>query len=261
MSTKELIGALFGVALLLLPASSQARWMNANMGRFQTTDPYEGNQEDPQSLHKYVFTRDDPVNLSDPSGRLCDFSSLLSSGLAQNLGQAAEALGAQAGKSYITKQAATIIALVTVTTVGALLLNGDDPSVELNSDRRLNPTCSPHAYQNFQCTQFANDATAYFVGKKREPERITYDNILGKTYNDFITAVEHFGVFGGETISMNGHHEGVLVDGQVYDNNVPFGVPRVMWENGYLVIPKTNPDQVLTLRQAHNRGCGILSPP
>ena len=34
---------------------------------------------------------------------------------------------------------------------------------------------------------------------------------------------------------MNGHHEGVLVDGRVYDNNVPFGVPRAMWENGYLV--------------------------
>jgi hypothetical protein len=37
------------------------------------------------------------------------------------------------------------------------------------------------------------------------------------------------------SISAWGHHEGVLVSGRVFDNNVPFGVSRAVWEDGYEV--------------------------
>jgi RHS repeat-associated protein len=46
----------------------RARWMNPGVGRFQTMDDYEGDQEDPLSLHKYVFASNNPENKSDPSG-------------------------------------------------------------------------------------------------------------------------------------------------------------------------------------------------
>src|SRR5258706_3514225 len=38
------------------------------MGRFWTMDTFEGDQEDPQSLQKYIYTRNQPVNRIDPSG-------------------------------------------------------------------------------------------------------------------------------------------------------------------------------------------------
>jgi hypothetical protein len=38
-------------------------------------DTYEGDQEDPQSLHKYVYVSDDPVDGIDPSGNDGDFDS------------------------------------------------------------------------------------------------------------------------------------------------------------------------------------------
>jgi len=47
----------------------RARYYNMLTGRFETMDPYSGNIFDPGTLHKYLYTRDNPVNRVDPSGR------------------------------------------------------------------------------------------------------------------------------------------------------------------------------------------------
>jgi RHS repeat-associated protein len=47
----------------------RARWMNPQSGSFMGMDTYEGDFEEPLSLHKYGFVHwDGGVNLSDPSG-------------------------------------------------------------------------------------------------------------------------------------------------------------------------------------------------
>jgi RHS repeat-associated protein len=47
----------------------RARYYDPTVGRFTQTDPVAGNNFDPQSLHKYEYTHEDPVNGIDPSGR------------------------------------------------------------------------------------------------------------------------------------------------------------------------------------------------
>jgi RHS repeat-associated protein len=47
----------------------RARYMNAGTGRFWTRDPLDGAQEEPLSLHRYLYAWDDPVNRTDPSGK------------------------------------------------------------------------------------------------------------------------------------------------------------------------------------------------
>jgi RHS repeat-associated protein len=47
----------------------RARYYNALTGRFETMDPAAGKIADPATLHKYVYTRNNPVNRIDPSGR------------------------------------------------------------------------------------------------------------------------------------------------------------------------------------------------
>jgi hypothetical protein len=42
--------------------------MNTGIGRFQTMDRVYGEKEDPLSLHKYVFTDNDPIDQADPNG-------------------------------------------------------------------------------------------------------------------------------------------------------------------------------------------------
>jgi hypothetical protein len=60
--------ALLTMAFFLLPTIIRARDYSANTGRFLTLDTYEGNKQSPQSLHKYTYVADNPVNRIDPSG-------------------------------------------------------------------------------------------------------------------------------------------------------------------------------------------------
>jgi RHS repeat-associated protein len=46
----------------------RARWYDATTGEFMGLDDFRGNNVDPQSFHKYLFTHGDPVNGVDPSG-------------------------------------------------------------------------------------------------------------------------------------------------------------------------------------------------
>jgi RHS repeat-associated protein len=47
----------------------RARWYSPATGRFNRTDPFAGNNRDPQSLHKYLYAHNNPVNGIDPSGQ------------------------------------------------------------------------------------------------------------------------------------------------------------------------------------------------
>ncbi len=46
----------------------RARYYDPSNGRFNRLDPFEGNNSDPQSLHKYAYAHSDPVNGIDPTG-------------------------------------------------------------------------------------------------------------------------------------------------------------------------------------------------
>ncbi len=46
----------------------RARYLNQNSGRFMSRDTFAGNQDDPMSLHRYLYVANDPANRIDPSG-------------------------------------------------------------------------------------------------------------------------------------------------------------------------------------------------
>lgn len=47
----------------------RARYYDPTMGRFLSQDPLEGNDNDPVSLHRYLYASADPVNRIDPGGK------------------------------------------------------------------------------------------------------------------------------------------------------------------------------------------------
>ena len=51
----------------------RARTYNPSTGRFPTADSHEGNNQDPLSLHKYLYGWDNPVNRIDPTGKWATF--------------------------------------------------------------------------------------------------------------------------------------------------------------------------------------------
>jgi RHS repeat-associated protein len=46
------------------------RYYNPSTGRFNRLDPFFGNLNDPLSLHKYLYTHADPINMVDPTGKM-----------------------------------------------------------------------------------------------------------------------------------------------------------------------------------------------
>src|SRR5690606_8518698 len=46
----------------------RARYYDQNVGRFSAMDSFLGWEEDPTTLHKYIYANVDPVNGTDPSG-------------------------------------------------------------------------------------------------------------------------------------------------------------------------------------------------
>jgi RHS repeat-associated protein len=46
----------------------RARYYDPSIGRFITKDPFVGTEDNPQSLHRYAYAQNNPVNLTDPSG-------------------------------------------------------------------------------------------------------------------------------------------------------------------------------------------------
>jgi RHS repeat-associated protein len=51
---------------------NRARYLNVQTGRFISQDSYEGDKFDPSSLHKYLYTHNNPVNGVDPTGMFLD---------------------------------------------------------------------------------------------------------------------------------------------------------------------------------------------
>lgn len=47
----------------------RARYMDPQVGRFLTPDPFAGSPFDPTSLHKYLYAVNNPVNVTDPGGQ------------------------------------------------------------------------------------------------------------------------------------------------------------------------------------------------
>ncbi len=57
---------------------NRARYYDQNIGRFNRMDPYAGSNQDPQSLHKYLYVHANPVNGIDPTGKqICRMSRTL----------------------------------------------------------------------------------------------------------------------------------------------------------------------------------------
>jgi hypothetical protein len=67
----------------------RARYYNSVSGRFATSDTFGGLISDPGSLHRYLFVKNDPVSLVDPSGHETLLDLTLTSSLIRVLGQIA----------------------------------------------------------------------------------------------------------------------------------------------------------------------------
>jgi RHS repeat-associated protein len=63
----------------------RTRYYDPATGRFNRLDPFFGNLNDPQSLHKYLYTHADPINRIDPSGLMSLGGAMMAGAIAGGL--------------------------------------------------------------------------------------------------------------------------------------------------------------------------------
>ncbi|MCK4913049.1 MAG: RHS repeat-associated core domain-containing protein [Planctomycetes bacterium] len=92
----------------------RARWYSPANGLFNRMDPFAGNRQDPQSLHKYLYVHCNPINSIDPTG-MFEFSL---AGLTFNMNMQTMMRAIDIGRSYLqyskAKSALTAIAVGSV---------------------------------------------------------------------------------------------------------------------------------------------------
>ncbi|HKO42296.1 MAG TPA: PKD domain-containing protein [Pyrinomonadaceae bacterium] len=95
----------------------RARYMNPSSGRFWTLDTYEGSTSDPNTLHKFTYVNNSPVDLVDPSGHI---------GVAEIIGHVTSlSLRATVFALYSQRLHATLSLVADAYTV-AMLIGGTD---------------------------------------------------------------------------------------------------------------------------------------
>ncbi len=65
---------------------AMARYYISRFGRFSCVDPSMGTPSDPQSWNRYVYVRNNPTNMVDPSGRFVEFLAFLVMAIVNALG-------------------------------------------------------------------------------------------------------------------------------------------------------------------------------
>jgi len=70
-----------------------ARLYNSCLGAFCSADPVEGQPGDPQSWNRYAYVRNDPIDLTDPTGRFWGFIFAFLGWIFHGLGAMGGALG------------------------------------------------------------------------------------------------------------------------------------------------------------------------
>ena len=119
---------------------NRARYWNTGTGRFWTMDTYAGNNEDPLSLHKYLYCQADPVNRVDPSGHDGDLITedfVETEEFATQTGTAGAAGAAQASAVTRIMQSAALFAFV----ADSMGLFDSNPKTQIDTVKKENPDC------------------------------------------------------------------------------------------------------------------------
>ncbi|HWD21489.1 MAG TPA: RHS repeat-associated core domain-containing protein [Verrucomicrobiae bacterium] len=101
----------------------RARYYKPDLGRFWTMDSYEGRQEEPLSLHKYLYCQADAVNNDDPSGHFLEGFAVEAIG--ENM-EATEALVDTVAEQAIERSVVKSTVKAALAVAAALILTGDE---------------------------------------------------------------------------------------------------------------------------------------
>ncbi len=109
----------------------RARYYNPQAGRFWTMDSYEAEQEDPLSLHKYLYCKANPINATDRSGNLVDGISMMVSTLENMEITSRDGARVESGRQRAMQGIAMTVAILAMVAMETIDLGEVQPQPEL----------------------------------------------------------------------------------------------------------------------------------
>jgi hypothetical protein len=246
------------LALLLVPAPSQARWMSPDAGRFQTMDSYEGTQEEPLTLHKYLYAHADPVNGTDPSGHFISID--VGTGKTYEMemrkadATAASIAYANMSRSMVFKIGAWAIIGGAVAGNVAMVADVLLPAPQQQSFERYK---NKYSGVQYACVRYATEFKrenhrATFVAfriNESEPDRAPFNAILARSGSLFDK--------GQDQVIRLGFHVGAVLNNLVFDNNI-LGVPLPLWGENYYMAKSPDVWSEYNMNEAVRMGFGEM---
>ena len=105
----------------------RARYYDQSNGRFISQDPFKGDPYDPVSLHRYLYSGDEPVDYIDPGGR---DETAVQATTTNTIGQTIASFSLNVvirAEIFINNNYAAVLALQTIQSVTALVSASNDP--------------------------------------------------------------------------------------------------------------------------------------
>ena len=96
-----------------------ARWFDPGSGRFLSVDPVVSNSDNPQTFNAYSYVKNNPVNLTDPTGMCAVDSCWYTGGVVMKSGTSLS--GSTASGTYYISSTDVAMAAAGLTTPGSLL--------------------------------------------------------------------------------------------------------------------------------------------
>jgi RHS repeat-associated protein len=212
---------------------NRARYLDPAIGRFLTMDSHEGDNEDPYSLHKYLYTQANPVNSTDPSGHYLLLENTTRNETEMEL-RKADATAASV--SFANMQRSIVFKVGAYAIIGGVIAGNIAMVLDVLGPPPQQQLFEKYKYKYFgvygACNRYAtgfrrNNPSAAFVGFR-----------LKDNYPRGMS--ERIGCRSGELlkqnqpVSANGFHVGALLNNLVFDNNI-LGVPLPLWGEQYEV--------------------------
>jgi RHS repeat-associated protein len=155
----------------------RARYYDQSNGRFISQDPFAGSNDDPVSLHRYLYANNDPVDRVDPSGKEPDLVSLsaVAGGIGTIVAVEAPAIEEVAMSAEETVGSATLSSGLSLVEEDLSSGEQDAESLFQDADEYVSST-----------TQLLRDGGPFRQGGTAVGR---FFNLLGKTTEDFVERV------------------------------------------------------------------------
>ena len=235
----------------------RARYYHPDVGRFWTMDGFDGEIEEPQSLHKYLYCSADPVNALDPTGNylMTEQNAVMYEQYQLRKADATAASLAQQSmaQSLVFKIGAwTIIGGVVAGNI-AMVLDALGPQPQQQYFEKYK-----NKYFGVQnaCIRYATE----FKSSNKRAKFIAFR--LVESYprtRPWDWVFPRSGPFAqrGSLISDNGFHVGAILNNAVFDNNV-LGVQVPLWGEEYYMGKYPDRTDERSMNKAVREGWGEM---